>query len=180
MAAIRELYLTSFFVLFSHISGQWSGNATIKQCGSSDLTITFNFSLGGENFYHRAWYLNSTSNKIADVNRTGFLTVEPPFISRLTLSGMSGITLSHVNSSDSGSYLFFFITDANFNLMTATTTVIINGMYDLSYSPKNVFCLFTSPSNRFGGLVVRASAPEAGGRGFDPRPSHTKDLQKWY
>ncbi|KAL3869431.1 hypothetical protein ACJMK2_042113 [Sinanodonta woodiana] len=31
--------------------------------------------------------------------------------------------------------------------------------------------------NRFGGLVVRASAPEAGGRGFDPRPSHTKNIQ---
>jgi hypothetical protein len=35
-------------------------------------------------------------------------------------------------------------------------------------------------NDRFGGLVVRASASEAGGRGFDPRPSHTKDLQKWY
>ena len=44
-------------------------------------------------------------------------------------------------------------------------------------------CLYPSFSagvclNRFGGLVVRASAPEAGGCGFDPRPSHTKRLTK--
>ncbi|KAL3862883.1 hypothetical protein ACJMK2_008827, partial [Sinanodonta woodiana] len=66
---------------------QWSGNATIKHCGSSELTITFNFSIGGETFFERSWYLNSITNKIATVNKTGFLTVEPPYISRLTLSG---------------------------------------------------------------------------------------------
>ncbi|KAL3862876.1 hypothetical protein ACJMK2_008822 [Sinanodonta woodiana] len=136
MAAFRELYITSFLVLVSQISGQWwSGNATIKHCGSSDLTIAFNFSLSGENFYSRSWGLNSSTNIIAEANSTGILTVQPPYISRLTLSGMNGITLSRVNSSDSGRYLFHIITDTSYKLMTATTTVIINEIPNISCIP---------------------------------------------
>ncbi|KAL3862874.1 hypothetical protein ACJMK2_008820 [Sinanodonta woodiana] len=130
MAAFRELCLTSLIILFSRISGQWSGNATMKHCGSSDLTINFNFSLGGETFYRRSWFLNSTAKKIAEVDRTGLLTVEPTYIGRFTLSGMNRITLSHVNSSDSGSYSFNIVTNGSFAYLTATTIVIINGMYD--------------------------------------------------
>ena len=31
--------------------------------------------------------------------------------------------------------------------------------------------------DRSGGSLVRAFAPRAGGRGFDPRPRHTKDVK---
>ena len=34
--------------------------------------------------------------------------------------------------------------------------------------------------NRSCGLVVRASAAQSGGRGFESRPGHTKDFKKWY
>ncbi|KAL3860964.1 hypothetical protein ACJMK2_007058 [Sinanodonta woodiana] len=150
MAAFRELYLTILVLLFSQISGQWSGSSTIKQCGSSNLNIVFNFSLGSEHFFERYWYLNSTMNRIATVDSTGFLTVTPPFSSRVTLYGMNGITLDNANRSDSGIYLLIIITDSTWTFLTATTTVIINGMYDCSHSLNNVFCLFLPPPSKKG------------------------------
>jgi len=39
-------------------------------------------------------------------------------------------------------------------------------------------CFFIFTTNYSGDSVVRAFAPWAGGRGFDPRPRHTKDVIK--
>ena len=49
-------------------------------------------------------------------------------------------------------------------------------MFNLKY--KWLVHVYTLYNNRSGGSVVRAFAPWALGRGFDPRPRHTKDVIK--
>ena len=47
--------------------------------------------------------------------------------------------------------------------------------FEASYSLLRV--IRVTPAHRHDGLVVRASASRSGGRGFEPRPGHTKDFK---